>query len=81
MRKQQCLGVDMLQLNDVVVSHDPAATRLGNFLGRNDLPVVVGVIVGIASYLLALRTDTAVIIPQGVSFFVRVEVLFRVLVA
>lgn len=81
MRKQQGLRVDMLQLNNIVVSHDPATTRLGDFLGRDDLPVVVGVVVGIASDLLALGTDTAVIIPQRVSFFVRVEVLLRVLVA
>lgn len=80
MRKQKGLGVDVLQLNDVVVSDDPATTRFGDFLGRDDLPVVVCVIVGITGDLLALRTDTAVIISQGVSFIVRVKVLLRVLV-
>lgn len=80
MRKQKALSVDVLQLNDIIVSHDPATTRLGDFLGRDDLPVVVSVIVGIAGDLLALRTDTAVIISQGISFIVRVEVLLRVLV-
>ena len=46
------LRVDVQQLNDVVVVNDTTATSLGQGFGGNNLPIVVGVVMTIASDLL-----------------------------
>lgn len=51
-----------------------------HIVGRKDLPVVVCVVVGIASNLLALAGDTAIIISQGVEVGVAVKVGLGLLV-
>jgi len=49
--------------------------------GRENLPVVVGVVVGVSSDLLSLRGDTAIVVSQRVAVYVTVEVDFGLLVA
>ena len=53
MGQEIALRVDMQQLNDVFVANDTTATGLRESLGRDDLPVVVRVIVGVSGDLLA----------------------------
>jgi len=55
------------------VSDDAAAAGGRDRLGGDNLPVVVGVIVGVASDLLTLRTDATIFVLQGVVLLVRVK--------
>ncbi len=75
------LGVDVEEAHDVVVAHNSSASLLGESLGRDDLPVVVGVVVAIPGDLLALRTDAPVVVLQGVPVGVRVQEHLGVFVA
>ncbi len=52
MRKKVCLGVDMQELDDILVSHNSSTTSGWECLGGDNLPVVVGVIMTITSHLL-----------------------------
>ena len=52
MGHQVGLRVDVKKLDNVLMAHDAAATSLGESLGWDNLPVVVGVIVTVASDLL-----------------------------
>lgn len=78
--KKQALSDDMLELDDISVSHDSASTRLGDVPGRDDLPMVVGVVVRVTRDLLALRADPSVIVSQRVLVYVRVQELLRIFV-
>ena len=46
------VSVDVQELNDIAVSNNSASPRLGQFFGRKDLPMVVGVVVRVTGYLL-----------------------------
>lgn len=79
-REEECVGRDVSQLDHVAVTHDAsAAGRRKRFRG-DDLPVVVGVIVGVGGDLLTLATDAPVSVPQRVLVRVRVKVRFSFLV-
>lgn len=49
----------MQELDDVVVANDSTTSRLGKLAGGEDLPVVVGVVVRIASDLLSFEISIA----------------------
>jgi hypothetical protein len=51
-RQQVGLRVDMQKLDDIVVTDDTASSAFGDLPGRNDLPVVVGIVVRVTSDLL-----------------------------
>ena len=55
--EQVRVGVDVVQLDHVLVADDPPAARLGELLGREDLPVVVGVVERVAGHLLACAVE------------------------
>jgi hypothetical protein len=64
------------------VAYLDALTDLGwNRRRRKDLPVVVGIIVGVASYLLSLRRDTSILVSEWVAVWVAVKVDLGLLVA
>ena len=79
-RDEQGVSDDMFELNDIVVSDNPSSTSLWDLFGRDNLPVVVGIVVWVACDLLTLRTDSSVIVPQRVLVDMRMQELFRVLV-
>ena len=79
MSQKECVGSHVEELNDIVVADNTTTSSLGKRLGRENPPVVVGVIVSIASDLLTLTTDTAVFILKGVLVRVRVEIDLGVL--
>jgi hypothetical protein len=66
MREEEGLGVDVFELDDIVVADHPAAPTFGEFLGREDLPEVVGVVVGVAGDLLAWRNQLKLVKLHGV---------------
>lgn len=72
MREQNLVRDNVPESNQVEVSDN--ALRVVHIVGRKDLPVVVCVIVGIASNLLALAGNTAIIISQGIGVGVAVQV-------
>ena len=45
--------VDMQELDDIVLTDNSTSTGFWDFLGRDDLPVVVGIIMRVCSDLLA----------------------------
>lgn len=53
MGEENSVGVDMKKLDEIVMLDDAATTSLGESFGRQNLPVVVGVIVAVPSHLLA----------------------------
>ena len=63
---EQSISDNVFELNDVVVSYNPAPTCLGDLLGWEDLPLVVRVIVRVTGDLLTLRTDSPIIVSQWV---------------
>lgn len=79
-RKQQRLCHDVLQLNDVILPDDTSTSRRRNLLGRQDLPVIVRIVVRVTRNLLTLTTDSTIIISEGVPFHVRMQKRFRILV-
>ena len=50
--EEEGVGVDVVELNDVLVSNDATSTGIWELLGWKDLPVVVGVVEGVAGDLL-----------------------------
>jgi len=50
--EEEGIGVDVVELNDVLVSNDATSTGIRELLGREDLPVVVGVVERVAGDLL-----------------------------
>ena len=79
-REQERVGLDVPELDEVVVAHDAAAALLGERLRRDDLPVVVCVGVRVAGDLLPGAADAPVVVAQRVVRVVRVQEDFRVLV-
>lgn len=79
-REQQCLRVDVEELEHVVVSNDTSTSGLGESLGRNNLPVVVGVIVSVTGDLLTLATDTTIVVLKRILVRVRVQEYAGILV-
>lgn len=53
MGEEQCLGAKMEQLNHVVMSDNSASTGIRDLLCRKHLPMVVRIVMRVASYLLA----------------------------
>jgi len=71
--KQNSVGDQMAQPYEVVVLDVTAQLPLFLDSGK-DLPLVVGIVVGISRYLLALAGDAAIVISQGVLVWMAVEV-------
>ena len=80
MREQERVGLDVAELDEVVVAHDAAAALLGERLGGDDLPVVICVSVRVAGDLLSRAADAPVVVAQRVVRVVRVQEDFRILV-
>ena len=57
MSKEMRLGVDVQKLDNIVVPNYTATACLGKSFGRNDLPMVVGIIVAITRDLLTFKTQ------------------------
>lgn len=70
----------MLELDHVGMSNDSSSTRLGDILGRQDLPLIIRIVVRVTSDLLTLRTDSSIIVSQGVLVDMRVQELLGILV-
>jgi hypothetical protein len=51
-RQQVGLRVDVEKLDDIVMTDDTASSAVGDLPGRNDLPVVVGIVVRVTGDLL-----------------------------
>lgn len=73
MGHQERVSLNVKELNDIVVADDPPAAGLWESLGGDDHPVVVLILVGVTSNLLALTTDSFVGVVTGVELLVRVE--------
>lgn len=78
MSKKPAVGHQMTETNDIAVL-DRVATAFHRDRG-NDLPIVVGVVVGIACDLLTLGRDTAIFVAKWVLVHVRVKVDLGLLV-
>lgn len=78
-REQNLVRDNVPESNQVHVPDNPL--RVLHIVRRKDLPVVVCIVVRIASDLLALAGDTAVIISQGVGIGVAVKVCLGLLVS
>lgn len=70
---QECVGLNVEELDDVVMADDPSTTGLRESLGRNDHPVVVLIFMGIAGDLLALATDSLVGVITWIELRVRMQ--------
>lgn len=75
------LGANMAELDNVAVAHALGLRWINQRIAGQDLPLVVGVVVGITSDLLTLAGNTAIVITQGVLVPVAVEEDLGVLVA
>lgn len=53
MGKKMSLSVDMKELNNIAILNNTTAAGFGDSLGRDNLPIVISVIVGITGNLLA----------------------------
>lgn len=73
------VSADVEELNDISITD--ALGIVGNRLGRDDLPQVVGIVVRVTGHLLALAGNTAIIVAQRVLLPVAVEKGLGVLVA
>lgn len=79
--EEPSVGHEMAKANNIT-DVDAVASFLGDSGSSwNDLPEVVGVVVGITSNLLTLRRDTAIVVTKGVLVGVTMEVDLGVLVA
>ena len=70
---QKRVGLEVEKLNDVVMTDDPSTSGLRESLGRNDDPIVVFILMGVTSDLLALAADSLVSVIAGVTLRVRVQ--------
>ena len=73
MGHKERVGLSVEKLDDIVVADDPSTAGLRKGLGRDDDPVVVFILVGIARDLLALTADSFVRVIVGVTLRVRVQ--------
>ena len=73
MGQQVGLCADVVNLDNVTIADDAATTSFRNGLGGDDFPKVVGVVVGVSGNLLALATDTAIGVCQGVALVMGME--------
>ena len=70
---QERVGLSVKELDDVVMADNPSATGLRESLGRNDDPVVVLILMGVAGNLLTLTANSFVGVITGISLRVRVQ--------
>lgn len=77
--EQNLVRDDVSKSNQLLVPYDAAELLI--VAGRDDLPVVVCVVVGIASDLLALAGNTTIVISQRVGVGVAVKVRLGLLVS
>ena len=57
MGKKMRVGINVHKLNNIIVPNNTATACLGKGFCRNDLPVVVGIIVAITRDLLTFKTQ------------------------
>ena len=80
MCKEDRVGNQVTQANDVA-DMDTLINLTRQRLGRQDLPVVIGIVVWISRNLLALRRDAAILVTQWVAIRVTVKIHLSLLVA
>lgn len=80
MRQKNGIGDLVAQTNDIT-DLDTMASLARQSCGGQDLPVIVGVVVGVSSHLLALGRNTTIIVPQRVAVYVAMEIDLSLLVA
>ena len=68
---QERVGLDVEELDDIIVANDPSTTSLGEGLSGNDHPIVVLVFMGVTRNLLALTANSLVRIIAGIALRVR----------
>jgi len=73
MRQQNCVGNEMTETDDVA-KFDTLADLAGQGPCGEDLPVVIGIVVGVACDLLSLGGHTAVVITQRVAIGVTMKI-------
>ena len=78
-REQDGIRDDMAKPHEIMVL-DVVAELLVVWARGEDLPVIVGIVEGIASHLLTLARNTAIVVPQRVPIRVTVEVGLGLLV-
>lgn len=64
--KQVALGLGVEELDGILVANDAATTSSWQGLCRDDLPEVVGVVVGVTSDLLTLAADASILVAKGI---------------
>ena len=72
-REQDGARVDVLELDNVLLTHNAPSSSLGDLLGRQDLPIVVGVVERISRHLLPSAADPPVVVLERIALDVRVQ--------
>jgi len=70
---QERVGLSVEELDDIVMADNPSAAGLRESLGRNDDPVVVLILMGVAGNLLALTANSFVRVVTGIALRMRVQ--------
>lgn len=70
---QERVSLSVEELDDVVMTDNPSTTSLGESFGGNDDPVVVLILMGITSDLLALTADPLVGVFTRITLRVRMK--------
>jgi hypothetical protein len=71
--QQERVGLNVEELDDIVVADNPSTASLGESLGGNDHPVIVFVLMGVTGDLLALTADSVVGVITGVALRMGVQ--------
>lgn len=79
MRQEHSVGDDVAKTNEIMVLN--MVSQLLIVLHRNDLPVVVGIVVRVSSDLLTLARNTAVVVSKRIVVLVAVEIGLGLLVS
>lgn len=80
MGEQVALSLGVEELDGILVTNDATTTGSWQGLGGDDLPPVVGVVVGVTGDLLTLAADAAIIVAKGIKILMGMKVDLGVLV-
>lgn len=75
------VSADVYQLDDIFLSDHSTPASLRQLFSRQDLPVIVGIVVRVTGDLLSLTTDSTVVVTERVSIGVRVKESLGILVS
>lgn len=70
---QERVGLDVEELDDIVVANNPSTASFGKSLGGNNHPVVILIFMGVTRNLLALAADPLVGVITGVTLRMGVQ--------